>query len=138
MSAPESWPPHGTTSPGTSAYGPSPYGPPASAPAVRRSPLAVVAFVAGVATVLVGAAFTLAFPLFLSSPGYSASSFAVLQLVDGVVTAVVGLAAVIAGAVVLVRRAPGTALAAAGTALGAAALLGVVLVVVQSLLYQVL
>jgi hypothetical protein len=37
-----------------------------------------------------------------------------------------------------VRRQPGTAFAAAGTALGAAALLGVVLGLVQGALYQVL
>lgn len=48
------------------------------------------------------------------------------------------LVATVAGAVALVRRMPGTALASAGTALGAAALLGVVLSVVQGALYQVL
>jgi len=137
MSAPESWPPPGTTSPGTTSTGAAPYGPPTPAPAVRRSPLAVVAFVAGVATVLLGALSTLAFPFVVASSGYSTWSLVAVQLVDGLLAAAVGLVAAVAGAVALVRRAPGAALAAAGTALGAAAVLGVVLALVQRLLYQV-
>ncbi|MCO7273915.1 hypothetical protein [Cellulosimicrobium cellulans] len=125
---PESW----------SAPAPSAYGSPAPATGARRSPLAVVAFVLGVATVLVGAVVTLAFPFVLSSSGYSPSSVGVLQLVNGILTGVLALAATVTGAVALVRRLPGTALASAGTALGAAALLSVVLGLVQGALYQVL
>ncbi|MBN0039186.1 hypothetical protein JN535_03230 [Cellulosimicrobium cellulans] len=116
----------------------SPHGSSSPAPGARRSPLAVVAFVAGAATVLVGAVFTLALPFVLSSSGYSPSSVGVLQLVNGILTGVLALVATVTGAVALVRRLPGTALAAAGTALGAAALLGVVLGLVQGALYQVL
>ncbi|MDF9875308.1 hypothetical protein [Cellulosimicrobium cellulans] len=119
---------------------PVPYGPssPAPTPGARRSPLAVVAFVAGTATVLVGAVFTLAFPFVLSSSGYSPSAAGVLQLVNGILTGLLALVAAVAGAVALGRRLPGTALASGGTALGAAALLGVVLGLVQGALYQVL
>ena len=119
---------------------PAPYGSssPASAPGARRSPLAVVAFVAGTATVLVGAVFTLALPFVLSSSGYAPSSVGVLQLVNGILTGVLALVATVTGAVALVRRLPGTALASAGTALGAAALLGVALGLAQGALYQVL
>jgi nitrate reductase gamma subunit len=127
---PETW-----SSPAQPAYGPPV---PAPAPSARRSPLAVTSFATGVATVLVGAVVTLAFPVVLSSSGYSPTSVSVLQLVNGVLAGLLGLAAVITGAVALVRRLPGTALAAAGTALGAAALLGFVLSLVQGALYQVL
>lgn len=123
-----------------SAPAPSPYGPsaPAPAPGARRSPLAVVAFVFGIATVLIGAVVTLAFPFVLSSSGYSPWSIGVLQLVNGILTGVLALVATVAGAVALVRRLPGAALASAGTALGAAALLGVALSLLQGALYQVL
>jgi hypothetical protein len=97
-----------------------------------------VAFVAGTATVLVGAVFTLALPFVLSSSGYAPSSVGVLQLVNGILTGVLALVATVTGAVALVRRLPGTALASAGTALGAAALLGVALGLAQGALYQVL
>jgi len=116
----------------------APYGSSSPAPGPRRSPLAVVAFVAGTATVLVGAVFTLAFPFVLSSSGYAPSSVGVLQLVNGILTGVLALVATVTGAVALVRRLPGTALASAGTALGAAALLGVALGLAQGALYQVL
>ncbi|QJW37974.1 hypothetical protein [Cellulosimicrobium protaetiae] len=132
QTGPETW-----RSPAQPAYGaPSPE--PAPAPGARRSPLAVASFVTGVATVLVGAVVTLAVPFVLSSSGYSPTSVSVLQLVNGVVVGLLGLAAVITGAVVLVQRQPGTALAAAGTALGASALLGVLLGLGQGLLYTVL
>lgn len=121
-----------------SASAPSAYGSPAPATGARRSPLAVVAFAFGVATVLVGAVVTLAFPFVLSSAGYSPSSVGVLQLVNGILTGMLALVATVTGAVALVRRLPGAALASAGTALGAAALLGVVLSLVQGALYQVL
>ena len=127
---PETW-----SAPSSSPYGPSSSVP---APGARRSPLAVVAFVSGTATVLVGAVFTLAFPFVLSSSGYSPSSVGVLQLVNGILTGVLALVATVTGAVALARRLPGTALAAAGTALGAAALLGAVLGLVQGALYQLL
>lgn len=119
---------------------PAPYGSssPAPAPGARRSPLAVVAFVAGTATVLVGAVVTLALPFVLTSSGYAPSSVGVLQLVNGILTGLLALVATVTGAVALVRRLPRTALASAGTALGAAALLGVVLSLVQGALYQVL
>ncbi|MFE6234572.1 hypothetical protein [Cellulosimicrobium sp. NPDC057862] len=128
QTGPETW----------SSPAPPAYGPPAPAPSARRSPLAVTSFVTGAATVLVGAAVTLAFPFVLSSSGYSPTSVSVLQLVNGILTGLLGLAAVVTGAVALVRRLPGTAFAAAGTALGAAALLGLVLSLVQGALYQVL
>lgn len=117
---------------------PAPHGSSSPAPGPRRSPLAVVAFVAGTATVLVGAVFTLAFPFVLSSSGYAPSSVGVLQLVNGILTGVLALVATVTGAVALARRLPGTALASAGTALGAAALLGVALGLAQGALYQVL
>ncbi|WP_237841509.1 hypothetical protein [Cellulosimicrobium cellulans] len=128
QTGPETW----------SSPAPPAYGPPVPAPSARRSPLAVTSFGTGVATVLVGAAVTLAFPFVLSSSAYSPTSVSVLQLVNGILAGLLGLAAVVTGAVALVRRLPGTAFAAAGTALGAAALLGFVLSLVQGALYQVL
>ncbi len=127
---PETW-----SSPAPPADGPTVSAP---APGARRSPLAVASFVTGVATVVVGAVVTLAFPFVLSSSGYSPPAVGGLQRVNGLLAGRRGLVAVITGAVALVRRLPGTAFAAAGTALGAAALLGFVLSLVQGALYQVL
>ncbi len=121
---PETWSP-------PAAYGTS------SPPPARRSPWAVTAFVAGVVTVLAGGLASLALPLVLSS-GYDPTAVGLLQLVRGALTGVLALVATVTGTVALVRRQPGTALAAAGTALGASALFGIVGGLVQGALYQVL
>ncbi|MCB7135109.1 hypothetical protein [Cellulosimicrobium marinum] len=97
-----------------------------------------MAFVAGVATVLVGVATTLAIPLVLSSARYDYAVLGTIQTVNGVLSALLGLVAVVTGAVVLVRRAGGTALAAAGVALGASAILGLVVSFAQGALYRVM
>ncbi|WP_454041778.1 hypothetical protein [Cellulosimicrobium sp. Marseille-Q8652] len=138
MSVPETPPP-------ASPYGaaPHPYdggpavplvAPPHSAP--RRSGLALVSFWAGVATVVVGAVYTLALPVVLRSMSFTSTSYVVLQAGHGILSVVLALVAVITGLVVLGRRAPGTGFAAAGTALGAAAILNVVLGLLQGVLIR--
>lgn len=113
-----------------------PSGPSAAPP--RRSGLALVSFWAGVATVLVGAVYTLALPVVIRSMSFASMSYVTLQAGHGILSVVLALVAVVTGLVVLVRRAPGTGFAAAGTALGAAALLSVVLGLLQGVLLRVL
>jgi len=131
----------------------SPYGPPpvvphtaatqtADHPGTRDSPrragIALVAFWAGVATVLAGTAYTLLLPVLLRSASYASVPFAALGAVHGVVSVVLALVATGTGLVALARRVPGTGFAAAGTALGAAALLSVVVGLLQGALLRVL
>jgi hypothetical protein len=144
MSAPETPPP-------ASPYGaaPHPFGdayPPGAQPGVPspagptkptlRSGLALVSFWAGVATVLVGAVYTLALPVVIRSMSFTSTSYVVLQAGHGILSVVLALVAVVTGLVVLVRRAPGTGFAAAGTALGAAALVSVVLGLLQGVILR--
>ncbi len=86
---------------------------------------------------LAGGVASLALPLVLSS-GYDPTVVGLLQLVRGALTGLLALVATVTGTVALVRRQPGTALAAAGTALGASALFGIVGGLVQGALYRML
>ncbi|MBD5785138.1 hypothetical protein IF650_02995 [Cellulosimicrobium terreum] len=125
-------------------YGmPAPYGPPdvpapAGLPSAarRRSALAVTSFVAGLVTVLVGTLVTLLYPFILSASGYSPITLSTIQIVNTFLGGVAGLVALVTGLLALARRDAGTGLAAAGAALGGAAVLSVVVSLVQGLLFR--
>lgn len=112
-----------------------------AAPARPGRALGIVAFVAGVATVLIDALTTLIYPMVLLGSDYNAGTSAVVAAVgaaSGILNLLLGLVAVVLGIIVLVRRGAPKGFAAAGTALGAAALVHVAFSGIQSLLYTLL
>jgi hypothetical protein len=112
---------------------------PGSAQPSSRSTLGVISFVTAVVNVLVGAGLSLAISAtVLSSAGSDYQALAVIQIVQSVLTVLLALTSVITGLVVLLKPGVAKGFAAAGTALGGAALFGVLTGLAQNLVFQFL
>ncbi|WP_127792591.1 hypothetical protein [Agromyces sp. LHK192] len=110
------------------------YGPPATPrPTPQRSPLALTAVIAGAISTLVGSLVVLSYPVLLQGE-YSYTLFTTVQWVSNTLIGLLGLVALATGVISLVRREPARALAGAGTALGAAAVFGILTGLLQGLI----
>ncbi|WP_152030870.1 hypothetical protein [Agromyces aureus] len=109
-----------------------------AAPAApTRSALALVSFIAGLTVVLLGVLVTLLYPLIFISQPMSTGVVVVVQTGSGILTALVALVAVVTGTIALLKRGGASkTLAAAGTALGGAAIVQLLAGLVQSGLFQ--
>jgi hypothetical protein len=121
-------------------YGASPYGgsaPGGSAPGARaRSPLALVSFIIAIANILIGWVLSFAISGAIVSATDSYATVGVLQLVNSVLTVLLALVSLVTGLIALLKRGAPKGFAAAGTALGGAALFGVLMGVAQAAFYQ--
>ncbi|WP_350347636.1 hypothetical protein ABIQ69_13475 [Agromyces sp. G08B096] len=127
--------PDPTPAPSSTHGAPAPAGAAGTEPA-RRSPLGLVSLVAGAAVVLVGAITAFVLPFVVVTTDYALISL--VQSISSALVTILALVAVITGAIVLFGRDRRKAFAASGTALGAAALVNVVMGLVQSGIYSVL
>jgi len=125
------------TQPQHPGYGPNPSGAPAPQPGTAaRNPLGLASLVVGAIDPLLGLVF-----LFVQAGALRAMSgdvFGAINTVHTVLSALIGIAAVILGIVALSRRGASKTFAAAGIALGAAALIGVLGALIYPALVQLM
>lgn len=99
----------------------------------RRDPIGIVSLVAGAAAHLLGLLSTLVAAILSVNGLFELTG--VSSFISSLLSALLGLAAIGFGVAALLRRTPGRAVAGAGTALGAAALLGVLATAIYPIVF---
>lgn len=119
--------PQPSTSDATTAYTAAP---------PNRSPLGLVSFIAGVVNVLLGSVLSFAVSATIISAAGDYTAVGVLQVAHSAVSVLLALVAIVTGVIVLLKRGAPKGFAAAGTALGAAELFGLLVSFGHAAFYQ--